>query len=1080
MGDNGSIQREAKESDDDSEEFSVNLSKIKGFFGRLKGRVSSQKVGHEASPKEYMKHSQIGEDGEPEKDLETERDKEHHKGKGHERDEDHDGDGEDEQSISLNPQLAAKVKKALFKYWPYLLIIIPILITVNVREQTLNLTIADDWARNAVYDYYRNQITGQVRQQYPNLPDQNIQGIVNDEFQKFVNSNQALVRDQMRGTAQNFKEYFQYESGSKKYAYMGDIDSYYWLRAARNLEQKGTICDLIEDGNCIDTYTLAPAKEGMYPNLHPYAIFYLYKALKPFNKDLTLMQAELLVPTFFAIIVAILTFIMMFEAFGPLAALISSVLISVSPMFLTRSLGSDTDVYNVLFPVIAVFFIFEAFHAKSLKPRIIHSSLAGIFLGFYSFAWVGWWYLFDFAILALVIDFAIKLFKHGHKAKDFSIRGLRKFPHTKEFLSILLPLAVFTLITVGAVTDIGNITTFYKEPFAFMKAKSAANPSLWPNVKTTVAEFNESSVETIVSSMGGIWPFFFASTGFLILLFYRFRNFSRDFFFFFVTLIALYLGYKWAPAYYLLLAVIPLTYYFTNRSWPPTVFVISTALLYYLSTPTGTNLRPSSYLFIYALPFLAGTILSIRSEDEHDQKLSFLFFLWVAASIFASLKGVRFILLMVPPLAIGAGITFGYMSSVLSRLAAKPLKIKKAVISAILFLVFSYYLVGPVGAGISVAKNYLPSVNDQWWDVLTKIKDNSQPNAIINSWWDFGHWFKYIADRGVTLDGSSQNAPPLHWLGKTLLTPDENEARGILRMLSCGSNNAFHGVNAQGNFTPKAVDALHTITAIKGKEDAAKALQKLGYEEENIRAALTYSHCDAPEDFFITSQDMVGKGGVWAHFGSWDFNRAFLERTFRESGSEPEFAMKVKEHYNYTDEFIQSSYRQLSSLKSDQAINQWISPWPSYLGGPSRCRNESSKATCRFQNVDVTVNLSRMDASIQTPQGTKYVDVLSWTTPDSVVSKNFTGDTIGVGMVLLIEKSGYNAVFMTPQLVNSTFTKLFYLDGHGTRFFDLFSDTQGMNGFSIKAWKLNWEGRNESIKVDRFNVTNRYFGKNQP
>ena len=61
------------------------------------------------------------------------------------------------------------------------------------------------------------------------------------------------------------------------------------------------------------------------------------------------MQAQLYVPLLLAAIAAGLIYIMMMRMYGPLAGLTSSILLTANPIFLTRSMGSDTDIYNVFF-----------------------------------------------------------------------------------------------------------------------------------------------------------------------------------------------------------------------------------------------------------------------------------------------------------------------------------------------------------------------------------------------------------------------------------------------------------------------------------------------------------------------------------------------------------------------------------------------------------------------------------------------------------------------------------------------------------------------------------------------------------
>src|SRR5689334_16902243 len=43
-----------------------------------------------------------------------------------------------------------------------------------------------------------------------------------------------------------------------EYVHLGDYDSYYWVRAARQYWANGTVCDRRVDGRCHDDYTLAP------------------------------------------------------------------------------------------------------------------------------------------------------------------------------------------------------------------------------------------------------------------------------------------------------------------------------------------------------------------------------------------------------------------------------------------------------------------------------------------------------------------------------------------------------------------------------------------------------------------------------------------------------------------------------------------------------------------------------------------------------------------------------------------------------------------------------------------------------
>ncbi|MBI2208460.1 hypothetical protein HYU50_03115 [Candidatus Woesearchaeota archaeon] len=924
----------------------------------------------------------------------------------------------------------AKIRDFFVKYWSYFLVLIPIFIVIYMRMQSANLTITDDWAATNVYNYYKASIKSQIMQQYPNIPESNLNSLVEQEFGKFASENKENINQQIKAVSQQLKDNYQYESGSKRYPYMGDIDSYYFLRQARNIVEKSHNCDVIENGICYDTYTLAPLKARLSQTIHPYFIVYLYKIIKPFNPDITLMQAQILVPTVLAVAIAIIVFFMMLRNFNLLAALTTSILVSVNPIFLSRSLGSDTDIYNVFFPVLVVFLIFESFRSENLKAKAIFAALAGIFIGAYSFSWNGWWYLFDFIIIAIIADFIFKTAKEYIKTKKFDLRETARSQNAIRTFSILAPFLIFSMIAVSLIIGFNSVLEAYRSPLSFVTVKAAAQQSLWPNVLTTVAEFNEASINEIIKQMGGRVFFFFAMLGFVLLFYKKLKNITSNIF----------------------------------------LFLISIGLLYYLATKSATSsLAPVTYILVLGLPLILGIYMALRSEEDFDIKTAVLLFLWVSASIYAATKGVRFTLLLLPPIAIGIGIAFGFLHSKLTLLLAKALRIKW-LISIVIFLFFAFYLIEPVKNGVNISKQYIPNVDDQWWNALTKIKESSKPDAIINSWWDFGHWFKYIADRRVTLDGSSQNNEQLHWLGKLLLTPDENEARGILRMLDCGGNKAFRDIDKKKDNAQKSIELVNKIILLKKKEDVEKMLLENGFSQAESNEILQYSHCEAPENFLITSEDMVGKSGVWSHFGSWNFGRAWMQKTFKNAKEKEEVIKSFIEQFGFSREEADSYYSQLENLKTESEINAWIAPWPGYAQGESGCENDNGTVKCGFQNVVVEINLTTMEARIPTSQGYLRPDVFGYTTPDSVEIKDYSENTIGIGMVLMITKDSYTSIFMSPQLVNSTFTKLYYLDGHGTSYFEPFHSSTGFNGFSIKIWKVNWEGRENRLIADRFNA----------
>jgi dolichyl-diphosphooligosaccharide--protein glycosyltransferase len=466
---------------------------------------------------------------------------------------------------------------------------------------------------------------------------------------------------------------------------------------------------------------------------------------------------------------------------------------------------------------------------------------------------------------------------------------------------------------------------------------------------------------------------------------------------------------------------------------------------------------------LLVLPVAIGMLILLQSKTEVDVKMAILLVIWFAATIYAALKGVRFTLLMVAAFGVALGITFSRIQDSLSGLLHKSMKINRTISRTLVVIALLLILLGTVKAGNYTAKHFIPSVNDAWYDSLTNIKDNSEPDAIINSWWDFGHWFKYIADRRVTLDGSSQAGAPLHWLGKLMATNDERHSVGILRMLDCGSNKAFDALNEVLDDTPKSIGVIDELVTLD-REDATMLLMENGLDSEEAEKVLQNTHCNPPENFFITSEDMVGKAGVWSHFGTWNFARA--EMYINVQGTDPaegkKFLMDPK--YNLTEEQADNLYYEIQTADE----NTWITDWPNYISSVQGCQPATAEgiiacdiAAATGQTIPIRINMSDSDVNIMGSEAKPASLVIL--TENGTEEITFTGKLLGISVVLIPSSGGYSAMLSHPTLANSMFTRLFYLEGHGLEYFDRFDDRRGVTGGRIIVWKVDWEGTNRSI-----------------
>lgn len=468
-----------------------------------------------------------------------------------------------------------------------------------------------------------------------------------------------------------------------------------------------------------------------------------------------------------------------------------------------------------------------------------------------------------------------------------------------------------------------------------------------------------------------------------------------------------------------------------------------------------------------------GIILSATRRDiygRRDIRYVILITIWLAATMYASTKGIRFSVIVVPAFITAVGIAFGIIYEFISKWVSKELHINKMMVGSVLIAVIAFgFLATPVKGGLSIGKQDIPMMNDAWYNSLDKINREAAPDAIVNSWWDYGHWFKFIADRQVTFDGTSQNSPQAHWIGKALVTDKEDVAIGILRMLDCGANTAEENLDKIIKDDARSVEIIYDII-VMDKEGAIEELKKHGLNEEEIKSVINYTHCEPPEDYFIASDDMVEKSGVWAHFGSWNFDRAmiYFKLQSREYAEKDKAIAYLQERFNYSKEEAEGMYAKVKSLGpgGGKDVNDWIAPWPGYASGLNGCSKLTGDSiVCDIiQGGQARVNLTTMEVDIPTSQGMAHPNSISYISDKEVIEKRFSENTIGYSMALIPSGDSYNVIMMSPELAAGMFTRLYYFKGHGLEHFRPFSyERSPVGGTTVYVWKVDWKGGEKNI-----------------
>jgi dolichyl-diphosphooligosaccharide--protein glycosyltransferase len=373
----------------------------------------------------------------------------------------------------------------------------------------------------------------------------------------------------------------------------------------------------------------------------------------------------------------------------------------------------------------------------------------------------------------------------------------------------------------------------------------------------------------------------------------------------------------------------------------------------------------------------------------------------------------------------------------------------------ILILIVCLFTSFYVKRSIEIATFKIPMMNDAWQKSLVFIKDNTNKDAIINSWWDYGHWFKAIAQRKVLFDGKTQNSPVAYWMAKALITNDEDEAVGILRMLDISRNKAFELLDSYGLSHSKIVDTL--LKAVKLSRIEAYQCLEEEFDKEKVEKVMPLLfNSNTPQACFIASYDMIGKMRAISHIGNWDFQKGEIWLHFL--GSAPmDFLNYLKKEYGYTKEQISILLRDLKMLNDRDALG-WISRASSINLDSVSNKFKKDNNLLIFDN-GLVLDLSNFNAYLLRGQG---VDI---GIPYSVVylengalkETKLEKSNLDYSVLLLSdEKDSYKCIFLDKDLAKSMFVRMYFLKGEGLKYFKKLITEKTPEGNFIYTYNIEW------------------------
>lgn len=302
--------------------------------------------------------------------------------------------------------------------------------------------------------------------------------------------------------------------------------------------------------------------------------------------------------------------------------------------------------------------------------------------------------------------------------------------------------------------------------------------------------------------------------------------------------------------------------------------------------------------------------------------------------------------------------------------------------------------------GYYISKYSGTVLTDNWWNALNWIRENTPECAVVATYWDPGHFITGIAERPVVFDGASQNSLRTITLEGNLTRDDIEKIVGI-------SNFRIRRFTENGksyvNVTTARIQDIGTTLLTSDEEQAIKILRR--YLVPNCNNTM----------YYIASEDLLWKSQWWTYFSTWDSKKKTGTKYFY-----------LPAQYAGKKNFGNSTFR------------LYLFPRNPY----------------QFSRVEVFLveeKEKELNAFLQVQNEIRTIRKLIYFEDNMLKEKIYEKYDIDVTVFLYPDKG--SVIFMSKELENSLFTRMFLLNGAGLSRFEFIRNFGG----EVKIFKVKFD-----------------------
>lgn len=451
-------------------------------------------------------------------------------------------------------------------------------------------------------------------------------------------------------------------------------------------------------------------------------------------------------------------------------------------------------------------------------------------------------------------------------------------------------------------------------------------------------------------------------------------------------------------------------------------------------------------LFLACLTCMLVLVLRNKRYRGPKRESIFLLVLWFIIIFAICYKGTRLIVFLLIPM----GIFLGWGMREAFNYAMRRRKKQKYFLPGVL-VISGLFISAFLWNGNRTALGLFPMMDDSWYKLLTNVRQNTPEDSVLNSWWDFGDWFKAVANRRVIFDGQSQNSPRGYWMAKVLLADSEEYAVRVLRMLNNGGNRAFELIQSVLKDPFRSLILLERALAASPVE--AERLFSENLPRHTVAELMPILTGTPQSAYFIVDYTMIGKMYPISYLGNWDILRLYIVKNIDRSSKEEILSRLAS--WGIDGKAAEVLYSDARLLHPGQ-YKQWISRYWRFVSGAIPGKKQGDIVL--FDNGLVYDPKDRSLFIFNAYDGKFLVPKSLFYAEDGRLQEHqYVGSNLPFSALLLEDGGEYRIIEVDRELAGSLFSRLFFLKGKGMRYFKPFTDNNDPQ-HRIGVFKIDWTG----------------------